>query len=441
MSGASSFAWSAIRPGRSLLLATGLFIVPLCGLIGWGAGSSAAWILGIALTLVAAGFDAVRGTRSVRHWTIDAPESLRLFQNRPTQFRVKMENRDGRAHKVSVHVQFPIGMECVEDVATVDLAGAAHIAFDCLPLERGEFHIESSSMQFSSPWSLWHLTGSAVIRTTVRVYPDLRKEREGNFLIARQSAGQHQFRQNGKGREFEKLREYAPGDSFEDIHWKATARRRRPVVKVFQIERTQEVYAVIDASRLSARKGLMDRYVSAALTLALAAEAQHDRFGLVSFSAGVDSFLPAASGTRHFGACREAIYALQSRPVTADLEDVFSVLRTRVRKRSLIVFLTTLDDPALAESFARNIHVLSRSHLVLVNVPDQEQVRPLFAGSVPNSVGDIYARLAGHLEWTQLHELKRTLERGNVHLAITNPAELPAQLTRQYFEVKQRQIL
>ncbi len=44
-----------------------------------------------------------------------------------------------------------------------------------------------------------------------------------------------------------------PEDGFDEIHWKATAKRRHPITKVFQVERTQEVYAVIDASRLSAR--------------------------------------------------------------------------------------------------------------------------------------------------------------------------------------------
>ena len=41
-------------------------------------------------------------------------------------------------------------------------------------------------------------------------------------------------RQIGKGREFERLRDYLPGDSYEDIHWKATARRRTPAVKLYQ---------------------------------------------------------------------------------------------------------------------------------------------------------------------------------------------------------------
>ena len=63
--------------------------------------------------------------------------------------------------------------------------------------------------------------------------------------------GVHAQRQVGQGREFEKLREYAPGDSYIDIHWKATAKRGRPVTKLYQVERTQEVYVIIDASRLA----------------------------------------------------------------------------------------------------------------------------------------------------------------------------------------------
>ena len=59
----------------------------------------------------------------------------------------------------------------------------------------------------------------------------------------------------GKGREFEKLREYVRGDSLNDIHWKATAKRGHPVTKEYQIERTQEVYIAIDASRMSGRAG------------------------------------------------------------------------------------------------------------------------------------------------------------------------------------------
>ena len=197
----------------------------------------------------------------------------------------------------------------------------------------------------------WFAFRALPIATEIRVYPDLRRERAADLLRSRHLVGAHRRRQLGKGREFDKLREYEPGDSFEDIDWKATARRRLPVVKVFQIERTQEIYVAIDSSRLSARGNVLDSYVTAALALAVTAESQHDRFGLATFSAGVDNFVPAAGGKRHFAFCRDTIYALQPRSVTPDVQEIFSYLHTHLRKRSLVVFLTALDDPFLAESF------------------------------------------------------------------------------------------
>src|SRR2546425_12261689 len=57
-------------------------------------------------------------------------------------------------------------------------------------------------------------------------------------------------RQRGLGREFESLREYRQGDDWRDICWTATARRRHLVTKVYQVERSQVVWLVIDAGRL-----------------------------------------------------------------------------------------------------------------------------------------------------------------------------------------------
>ncbi len=75
---------------------------------------------------------------------------------------------------------------------------------------------------------------------------DDRKNLSALFLN-RGQFGLHAQRQVGKGRDFEKLREYIPGDGYDEIHWKATARRGKPITKVFQIERTQEVYVIVDA--------------------------------------------------------------------------------------------------------------------------------------------------------------------------------------------------
>ena len=285
-----------IRPARRLLIGLTLIVVPLWGWAGADSRHPERPVSAIFLTFALAALDAARGVRRLRRWSVSAPEHLRLYQDGRSRIPITVFHDSPEPHTAQVYIPFPPEFGVLDDVISVNLAGKSTAEIACVPARRGVFELLRSSVQIASPWRLWHISGVRAIRASIRVYPNLRNEREANFLIARQSYGQHRFPPIGKGREFEKLREYLPHDSFEDIHWKATARRGAPIVKVFQIERTQDVYAVIDSSRLSAREHVIDVYVKAALMLALTAEAQHDKFGLVTFSADVDRFLPAAAG-------------------------------------------------------------------------------------------------------------------------------------------------
>jgi uncharacterized protein (DUF58 family) len=263
--------------------------------------------------------------------------------------------------------------------------------------------------------------------------------------LRRGSEGLHAVRQVGRGREFEKLREYVPGDSFEELHWKATARRGRPITKVFQVERTQEVYVVIDASRLSARPvgedTALERAIAAGLIVGASAERRGDLFGLAAFSHQVEAFARARNGKTHYAACRDAIYGLQPRPVSPDFDEIATFLRLRLRRRALLLFLTSLDDPMLAESFARAIRLLARRHLVLVGMPRPQSAQPLFHDADVESPGDIYRHLAGHLSWKHLRELEATLGKQGVRLALIDPERFTTGLIGLYDEVKQRQLL
>ena len=127
-------------------------------------------------------------------------------------------------------------------------------------------------------------------------------------------------------------------------------------MKQYRVEHAQEVYAVIDRSRLSARAGILESYVDAALHLALVAERQGDRFGLVSFSDRARRFVRARSGLDHFRLCRETIYNLRAERVSPDFRDVFTSLQLNLRRRALLIFFTSLDDALLAETSTRGSH-------------------------------------------------------------------------------------
>jgi uncharacterized protein (DUF58 family) len=278
----------------------------------------------------------------------------------------------------------------------------------------------------------------------IRVYPNLRRDEDLKAL--RQGvSGVHALRQIGRGREFEKLREYLPGDGLDEIHWKATARRGRPITKVFQVERTQEMYVIIDASRLSARPAgaetTLERSIAAGLIVGAAAEKRGDLFGLAAFSDQVDAFVRARNGKAHYAACRDAIYQLHPKPVSPDFDEIATFLRLKLRRRALLLFLTSLDDPVLAENFARATKLLARRHLVLAGMLRPASARPLFEDQDVETVEDVYRDLAGHLSWRRLKELERSLARQGVRLTVIDPANFSSALIGIYDAVKQRQLL
>jgi hypothetical protein len=107
----------------------------------------------------------------------------------------------------------------------------------------------------------------------------------------------------------------------------------------------------------------------------------------------------------------------------------------------LLVFQTALDDPVLAESFVRNVELIRRQHLVLVNMLQMPGVKPLFTDPEVAGLDDLYGRLGGHLRWQKLCELQKVLQRRGVQFSLLNNERLSAELVAQYLNVKQRQLL
>jgi uncharacterized protein (DUF58 family) len=229
------------------------------------------------------------------------------------------------------------------------------------------------------------------------------------------------------------------------------------------VERTQKVYVIIDASRLSARYAsisepdpetkadrpesetppvtIFDRYITAALVVGMALERHGDMFGVLAFSNRVIRFVSAKSGKNHYGACRDALYTLEPEATSPDFEELFTFIGTRIRQRSLLIFLTCLDDPVIAESFTDHISLVSKRHLVLVNVLKPEIAGPIFSKGEVNSVDDIYERLGGHMIYNRLEESKKMLKRHNAFLHYLENEKMSAQLVSRYLAVKQRQAL
>ena len=416
--------------------------LPLAAVAGmfphWTLGCAAALTVGAAIAV----FDAVAAWQRLAGIEVSMPEFVRLTKDVAGSVPVTVENGGETGCRVRLGVTLPAGIETDSPVLEMDAAlGASVVEWPSTGRARGDFPLREVYVETGSPLGLWLARTARPVEFSFRVYPNLRDRATAALFLRTANLGLRMRRMVGKGREFENLRQYLPGDSFEDIHWKATAKRGFPAVKLFRVEHAQEVYAVVDASRLSAREGILESFVEASLHLALVAEKQGDRFGLVTFSDRTLKFVRARSGMDHFRLCRETIYNLHAQRVSPDFRDVFTSLQLNLRRRSLIVFFTSLDDGLLAESFERDIAMLARRHLVLVNVRRTAALKPLYTGEGASSVEGLYAGLAGQMLWNRMRTLQLALENRGVKLTLTDAARIKMQVTAGYLDVKRRQAL
>ncbi|MBF0529251.1 MAG: DUF58 domain-containing protein [Deltaproteobacteria bacterium] len=450
---------------RNRLLFWSAVMIPVISMVV--ADPETIWLGGWPLLawLVIAVTDASLARSRLKDIAVALPEVVRLSKDRDGQIQIRIENPRQQIRRLTLALRLPAEITSPDPEMIVDLPEghpSAIVSWPCLALRRGRYLLDRCYLETSSAWGLWATRAAITVNAEVRVYPNVFNERKylATLFLGRGVLGAHPYRQMGKGRDFEKLREYSPGDSFEDISWKTTAKRGSPVSKVYQIERTQEVYVIIDSSRLSARAAslvserrlaarrndsglttVLERFVTAALIMGLAAERQGDLFGLVTFSNKILNFVRAKNGKVHYDACREALYMIQPQAVSPDFDELFTFIGHKIRRRALIVILTNMDDPVLAEDFLKSVQIIARRHLVLVNMIQPPAARPLFTNPEVKSPDDLYQELGGHLLWASLRDTQRHLKKRNVAFNTLDNEKMCAELVTQYIQIKQRQAL
>jgi uncharacterized protein (DUF58 family) len=429
----------------------------------------------LVLTVVFALVDVVLSRGLLEGLSLEVSGLVRCTKGRELPVPLIIANRGGDLAWLRYGVEIPADFRVEGEVVgrIDDLASGKQrtVEYPLLPLRRGRYFLERAHVETRSRFGLWLMRRMMPLATEVRVYPDLHAERRrlSSVFLMRGNDGSHLVRQVGKGRDFEQLREYQPGDDYTDVDWKATARRRNPVTRTYQIERTQEVYVVVDHSRLSAREirvpaatapaddwlhredsaggewlvtTQLEKFLHCSLILASVAERQGDLFGFISFADKEDRFIRAKNGKGHYNLVRDALYTLEPKPVAPDFEQLMIALRQRLTRRALLVMLVDLSDPLTAEHFYQALPLINRQHLVLVNMVRPEAAHPLFSPHrIPETTGEVYESLAGHFQWQELRETANKLRHLGVELGIPDHEELCAETVRQYLSVKKRQLI
>jgi uncharacterized protein (DUF58 family) len=169
----------------------------------------------------------------------------------------------------------------------------------------------------------------------------------------------------GHGIEFAEVRAYEPGDPFQAIDWKVTARMGRPFVKRFVEERELTVMLLVDVSRStdfgSRSRTKLQLGTEVASVLAFAAGQKNDQVGLILFTDRVERLVEPARGRHHM---RRLLYEMvTSRPEgsATDLGVALTTASRHLRRRSLVFVLSDFQSPV----FERPLSALARRHEVI----------------------------------------------------------------------------
>ncbi len=353
----------------------------------------------------------------------------------------------------------------------------ATVTLTVWPRERGDFALRRMYLRYRGALGLAERWAAAELLTAeaqpqrVRVFPAHEEARGSNefFLMrARQMERQRrQLRLRGTGREFESLREYQPGDELRAVSWTATARRGKVVTRQFMAERSQQVWAVLDAGRLSRtafelRRGdgpqfageteaerdeahrltvtQLDQAATAAVMLAQVVGQSGDKFGMLAYGTGIQQTLSPGAGPGHLRLLIDLLSATRSEAAEGDPLLAVARLKQLQRRRGLMVWITELPDTAGRPELVTAAAALARLHLVVLVLLRHPELGAL-ASAVPSTQAAMYHAAAA----TEKEERRRAtiaqLEHQGVLIVEASAEEIGVRAVSEYLEVKSRGLL
>jgi len=349
--------------------------------------------------------------------------------------------------RVTDYVSPPLGRDLPELALAVPAGESSRGSYVVAPRERGDATMGGAVLQWRDAWSLVERWGIAPVEQTVRVYPNLEEGRQQAMYLIRSrqvALEKRRAKHHGAGREFDSLRDYRPGDERRDVCWSASARRGKLVTKVYQPERSQTVWVLVDAGRLLRARiehqAMLDATVTAALTLAQVALASGDRVGLLAYGRRLQHRVAPARGASHLRALLEALAVVRADGVEADHASAAAAVMAAQKRRALVVWLTEVAETAGVPDVIEHALRMAPAHVVLFAVLRQPETVAL-AGAAPTSPSEMYRVMSAQetLERREalLHGLR---ERGSLVLEVS-PSELSGGLVDRYLEVKERGLL
>lgn len=373
----------------------------------------------------------------------------------------RFSNGDNNEVKLRVESRypFPVHLSVIDEVPVIfqqrdicfelslDSSRAKTIVYNLRPNHRGVYDFGRIRVFTSTYLGLVERRFSCGKQQKVKVYPSYLMLHRYELLAMSDNLtelGIKKIRRVGHQTEFEQIKDYVKGDDYRTINWKASARRHQLMVNVYQDERSQQIYNVIDKGRVmqQAFRGvtLLDYAINASLVLSYVAMRKDDKAGLVTFNEHFDTFVPASKQAGQMQTLLESLYAQETTFGETDFSALCVHLAKHVSKRSLLVLYTNFSSLGSMNRQLAYLQQLSRQHRLLVVFFEDADLKE-YISEKPVDTEGYYRHVIAEKFAYEKRLIVTTLKQNGIYSVLTTPENLSIDVLNKYLEMKSRQLI
>ena len=323
----------------------------------------------------------------------------------------------------------------------------SEIRYELKPLTRGAYHFGKINVFAATRLGLVERRIRFDQPAEVSVYPSIIQMKRYELRAMRHIAhetGIKKMRRIGHSYEFEQIKNYVQGDDYRSINWKASSRRTVLMVNQYEDERSQQVYCIVDKSRVMRMPfeglSLMDYAINTTLAISNIILKKQDKAGLISFSDVMGATLKAERNAGQLHRIIESLYREKDRSGESNFELLYEAVRRLISMRSLLLLFTNFESSYALERALPILRRLNRFHLVVVVFFENTEIRVL-ANEAVQRTADIYRQTIARQFLQEKKEMVHKLRQYGIQAILTKPQDLTLNTINKYLELKSRGLI
>jgi len=319
------------------------------------------------------------------------------------------------------------------------------ISYKLRPTKRGEFLFGQIRLYVESPLRLITRRFNFGSDVAIPVYPSFLSLRKYELMAISNrltEIGIKRIRRIGHSMEFDQVKSYVQGDDYRTVNWKATARKGELMVNSYTDEKAQQVYCIIDKSRVMKMPfeglSLLDYAINASLALANVALVKQDKAGLITIAEQLGSVVAADRKPVQLGKIMEVLYKEKTRYLETNMEALHISVRRLLKQRSLIIFFTNFETQSALQRQLPYLKRIAKFHLLLVVFFENTELKAITEEPAVDVEGIYIKTIADKFSYEKKLMVKELAKHGILSI-LTPPEKLTVNVINRYLAIKAQQ--